>query len=187
MPCDITGITWEMLENSHGIQWPYPEGKEEENKDEQRRLYSDGKFFTPSKKANFMFEEVRENPLPTTEEFPWVFNTGRGSVGQWHTQSRTKEVKFVEDVSAKKAYLYMNTKMAEEYGIKEMDYIRVHSVNGQNAVFAVKITDNVQYGELYAPIHYIECNKLTPSLYDSYSKEPSYKTTPIWFEKCEEE
>jgi assimilatory nitrate reductase catalytic subunit len=134
-----------------------------------------------------MFEEVRENPLPTTEEFPWVFNTGRGSVGQWHTQSRTKEVKFVEDVSAKKAYLYMNTKMAEEYGIKEMDYIRVHSVNGQNAVFAVKITDNVQYGELYAPIHYIECNKLTPSLYDSYSKEPSYKTTPIWFEKCEEE
>ena len=46
-----------------------------------------------------MFEEVRDNPLPTTDEFPWVLNTGRGSVGQWHTQSRTKEVKFVEDVS----------------------------------------------------------------------------------------
>ena len=186
MPCDITGITWEMLENSHGIQWPYPEGKEEENKEEQRRLYSDGKFFTPSKKANFMFEEVRENPLPTTEEFPLVLNTGRGSVGQWHTQSRTKEVKFVEDVSAKKAYLYMNTQMAAENGIKEMDLIRVYSVNGQDAVFSVKITDNVQYKELYAPIHYIECNKLTPSLYDSYSKEPSYKATPVRFEKCEE-
>ena len=62
-------------------------------------------------KAQFMFEEVRENPLPTTEEIPIVFNTGRGSVGQWHTQSRTKEVKFVEDVSVKKAYLFMNTKM----------------------------------------------------------------------------
>ena len=186
MPCDFTGVTWEGLENSHGFQWPYPAGKEEENKDEQRRLYSDGKFFTPSKKAQFVFEEVRENPLPTTEEFPWVFNTGRGSVGQWHTQSRTKEVKFVEDVSVKKAYLYMNTKMAEENGIKEMDQIRVYSVNGQDAVFAVKITDNVQYGELYAPIHYIECNKLTPSLYDSYSKEPSYKATPVRFEKCEE-
>ena len=186
MPCDITGVTWEALENSHGIQWPYPEGKEAELAEEQRRLYSDGKFFTPSKKAQFMFEEVRENPLPTTEEFPIVLNTGRGSVGQWHTQSRTKEVKFVEDVSAKKAYIYMNTKMAKEHGIKEMDSIRVYSVNGQDAVFVVKVTDNVQYKELYAPIHYIECNKLTPSLYDTYSKEPSYKATPVRFEKCEE-
>ena len=183
MPCDITGITWEALENSKGIQWPYPAGKEEENKEDQRRLYSDGKFFTPSKKANFMFEEVRENPLPCTAEFPMVLNTGRGTVGQWHTQSRTKEVKFVEDVSSKKAYIYMNTKMAEENNIKEMDLIRVYSVNGQDAEFAVKVTDNVQYEELYAPIHYIECNKLTPSLYDSYSKEPSYKATPVRFEK----
>ena len=186
MPCDFTGLTWEMLEGSHGYQWPYPAGKEEENKEEQRRLYSDGNFFTPSKKAQFVFEEVRENPLPTTPEFPIVLNTGRGSVGQWHTQSRTKEVKFVEDVSSKKAYIYMNTKMAEENGIKEMDMIRVYSVNGQDAAFAVKVTDNVQYGELYAPIHYIECNKLTPSLYDSYSKEPSYKATPVRFEKIEE-
>lgn len=183
MPCDITGITWEALENSKGIQWPYPAGKEEENKEDQRRLYSDGKFFTPSKKANFMFEEVRENPLPRTAEFPMVLNTGRGTVGQWHTQSRTKEVKFVEDASSKKAYIYMNTKMAEENNVKEMDLIRVYSVNGQNAEFAVKVTDNVQYEELYAPIHYIECNKLTPSLYDSYSKEPSYKATPVRFEK----
>lgn len=184
MPCDITGITWEMLENSHGIQWPYPKGREEENSEEQRRLYGDGRFFTPSKKAQFIFEEVRENPLPATEEFPYVLNTGRGSVGQWHTQSRTKEVRFVEDVSVKKAYLYMNTELAGEQGIRETDEIRVYSANGQNAVFAVKVTDNVQYKELYAPIHYIECNKLTPSLYDSYSKEPSYKATPVRFEKC---
>ena len=123
--------------------------------------------------------------MPVTEEFPLVLNTGRGSVGQWHTQSRTKEVKFVEDVSVKNAYLFMNPKLAEEHGVHEMDRIRVYSINGQDAVFAVKLTENVQYGELYAPIHYIECNKLTPSLYDSYSKEPSYKATPVRFEKCE--
>ena len=80
----------------------------------------------------------------------------------------------------------MNTKMAAEKGVNEMDTVRVYSVNGQNAEFAVKVTDNVQYGELYAPIHYIECNKLTPSLYDSYSKEPSYKATPVRFEKIED-
>lgn len=183
MPDDITGITWEALENSHGIQWPYPEGKEEENKDEERRLYEDGKFFTPSKKAQFMFEHVMENPIPQTEEFPFVFNTGRGSVGQWHTQSRTKEVKFVEDVSLKNAYLYMNTETARERDIKENDSIRVYSSNGENAVFLVKITDNVSRDELYAPIHYIECNKLTPSVYDKYSKEPNYKGGTCRFEK----
>lgn len=184
MACDITGVTWEALENSHGIQWPYPEGQEESNREEQRRLYGDGKFFTPSQKAQFMFEEVMDNPLPVTKVFPYVLNTGRGSVGQWHTQSRTKEVRFVEDVSVKKAYLYMNRKLAKEHDISETDEIRVYSVNGQDAVFAVKVTDNVQYEELYAPIHYIECNKLTPSVYDSYSKEPSYKATPVRFEKC---
>ena len=126
---------------------------------------------------------MRANPLPVSEEFPYVLNTGRGSVGQWHTQSRTKEVRFVEDVSLKRAYLYMNTELAKEMGIREMEEIQVVSVNGQNARFAVKITDNVRYGELYAPIHYIECNKLTPSLYDPYSKEPSYKATPVRVEK----
>ena len=185
--CDFTGIHWDDLTDSHGIQWPYPEGREKELSEEQRRLYADGKFFTPSGKAQFIYEEPLENPIPVTDEFPLVFNTGRGSVGQWHTQSRTKEVKFVEDVSLKRAYLYMNTKLAAENDIRDMDEIRVFSSNGQNAVFAVKVTDNVQYGELYAPIHYIECNALTPSSYDKYSREPNYKGGTCRFEKIAKE
>ena len=27
MPCDITGVTWEGLENSRGIQWPFRKGE----------------------------------------------------------------------------------------------------------------------------------------------------------------
>ena len=45
------------------------------------------------------------------------------------------------------------------------------------------ISDTVAYDELFAPIHYIETNALTPSLYDSYSKEPSYKSTPVQIKK----
>lgn len=116
-----------------------------------------------------------------------LLNTGRGTVGQWHTQTRTREVQFVEDVVADKAYVYMNTILAEENSIKENDKIRIYSINGKDAVFFVKITENVQYEELYAPIHYIECNMLTPSIYDPYSKEPSYKATPVRFEKLEVE
>ena len=182
MPCDFTGVTWESMENSHGFQWPYPEGMK--ISEEQRRLYEDGNFFTPSKKAKFIYEAPMENPLPLTEEYPFLFNTGRGSVGQWHTQSRTKEVRFIEDVSSKKAYVYMNTETAKKYDIQELDEIKIYSVNGSHEVFTVKLTNNVKEQEIYAPIHYIECNSLTPSIYDTYSKEPSYKATPVRFEKC---
>lgn len=185
MPCDFTGTSWEKLENSHGVQWPFREGEVLE--EDERRLYEDGNYFTPSKKAKFIFEEIRENPLPLTDEFPILLNTGRGTVGQWHTQTRTREVQFVEDVVADKAYVYMNTILAEENNIKENDKIRIYSINGKDAVFFVKITENVQYEELYAPIHYIECNMLTLSIYDPYSKEPSYKATPVRFEKLEVE
>ena len=185
MPCDFTGTSWEKLENSHGVQWPFREGEVLE--EDERRLYEDGNYFTQSKKAKFIFEEIRENPLPLTDEFPILLNTGRGTVGQWHTQTRTREVQFVEDVVADKAYVYMNTILAEENNIKENDKIRIYSINGKDAVFFVKITENVQYEELYAPIHYIECNMLTPSIYDPYSKEPSYKATPVRFEKLEVE
>ena len=183
MPGDITGVTWEMLENSNGVQWPFREGEALE--DDERRLYEDGNFFTPSRKAQFKFEAPMENPLPLTEEYPYLFNTGRGSVGQWHTQSRTSEVQFIGDVSAREAYLFMNPGTAAAYGLEENDRILVHSVNGEKAGFQVRISDQVREKELYAPIHYIECNKLTPSVYDPYSKEPSYKATPVWFEKME--
>lgn len=182
-PCDFSGVKWDDLTGSKGRQWPYPEEKEAEYADDQRRLYEDGRFFTADGKANFLFEEPLPNPYPPDENYPIVFNTGRGSVGQWHTQSRTKEVKFVEDVSVKKAYLFMNTDQAAENDIHEMDRIRVYSVNGENADFLVKITDNVPYNQLYAPIHYIECNKLTPSNYDKYSREPNYKGGTCRFEK----
>ncbi|MBS5928515.1 MAG: molybdopterin oxidoreductase family protein, partial [Clostridium sp.] len=177
MPCDMTGVDYDGLVDSKGIQWPFKEG--EVLKEDERRLYEDNLFYTPSKKAKFMFEDVRENPLQTTEEYPYVLNTGRGTVGQWHTQTRTREVRFIEDVSSEKAYIYINMELAEEMGIKENDMIKVSSINGQSSEFMAKPTEDVGYGELYAPMHYIECNNLTPSLYDPYSKEPSYKTTPV--------
>ena len=50
----------------------------------------DGNYYTPSKKAKFHFEDIAENPTQTSEEYPYIFNSGRGTVGQWHTQVRSK-------------------------------------------------------------------------------------------------
>lgn len=184
-PFDFTGVDYRGLENSHGIQWPFPLGSSLD--EDERRLYADGHFFTPDKKAIFQFEPVPKDPMPHTEEYPYIFNTGRGSVGQWHTQSRTREVQFVENVSLDHAYCYIHPSVASQMGLKHEDVITITSINGQSADFSVRISDDVQEDEIYAPIHYVECNKLTPSIYDPYSKEPSYKSAVVNIKLKEEQ
>lgn len=179
MPCDITGVAYEQLTSSKGIQWPFPKGSQLENLPDERRLYEDGQYFTPSKKAQFIFEKVRPNPLPLTEEYPLMLNTGRGTVGQWHTETRTREIKEVKEATERQAHVLIHPNTAKQLGVKNQELLRLFSVNGQNARFAAKISQFVQEGELYAPMHYPEVNQLTPALYDAYSKEPSYKSTPV--------
>ncbi|MGV1053819.1 nitrate reductase [Clostridium perfringens] len=181
MPCDITGVSYERLRDSKGIQWPCREGEELES--DERRLFEDGKYYTPSGKAKLIFEDVTENPNATNEEFPFNLNTGRGTVGQWHTHTRTREIQAVTNIVPQKAYVDINRKDAERLDIKENDEVLIHSSNGHKSKFIARLTDNLKEKTLYAPIHYIETNLLTPSVFDPYSKEPSYKTVQVNIEK----
>lgn len=181
MPCDITGVSYERLRDSKGVQWPCREGEELES--DERRLFEDGKYYTPSGKAKLIFEDVTENPNATNEEFPFNLNTGRGTVGQWHTHTRTREIQAVTNIVSQKAYVDINRKDAEKLDIKENDEVLIHSSNGHTSKFIARLTDNLKEKTLYAPIHYIETNLLTPSVFDPYSKEPSYKTVQVNIEK----
>ncbi|MBI5996830.1 molybdopterin-dependent oxidoreductase [Clostridium perfringens] len=181
MPCDITGVSYERLRDSKGVQWPCREGEELES--DERRLFEDGKYYTPSGKAKLIFEDVTENPNATNEEFPFNLNTGRGTVGQWHTHTRTREIQAVTNIVSQKAYVDINRKDAEKLDIKENDEVLIHSSNGHTSKFIARLTDNLKEKTLYAPIHYIETNLLTPSIFDPYSKEPSYKTVQVNIEK----
>ena len=181
MPCDITGVSYERLRDSKGVQWPCREGEELES--DERRLFEDGKYYTPSGKAKLIFEDVTENPNATNEEFPFNLNTGRGTVGQWHTHTRTREIQAVTNIVPQKAYVDINRKDAEKLDIKENDEVLINSSNGHTSKFIARLTDNLKEKTLYAPIHYIETNLLTPSVFDPYSKEPSYKTVQVNIEK----
>lgn len=182
MPCDITGITYEMLEGpnmegSRGVQWPFREG--ETLVEDERRLYEDGNYYTPSKKAKFHFEDIAENPTQTSKEFPYIFNSGRGTVGQWHTGVRSREIEESERIYSKESYVFMHPELALELNIVENERVSIASQNGVTKDFTIKISDHVKKEHLYAPIHYIETNALTPSVYDPYSKEPSFKTVAV--------
>ncbi len=181
MPCDITGVTYEMLEGknmegSRGVQWPFKEGQVIE--EDERRLYEDGNYYTQSKKAKFHFEDIAENPTETSKEFPYILNTGRGTVGQWHTQVRSREIEH-NKIYRKESYVLMNPELARELNINENERVNITSQNGNTNEFNVVYSENVKKDHIYAPMHYIETNSLTPSVYDPYSKEPSFKTVAV--------
>ncbi len=142
MPCDITGVSYERLRDSKGVQWPCREGEELES--DERRLFEDGKYYTPSGKAKLIFEDVTENPNATNEEFPFNLNTGRGTVGQWHTHTRTREIQAVTNIVSQKAYVDINRKDAERLDIKENDEVLIHSSNGHTSKFIARLTDNLK-------------------------------------------
>lgn len=176
-PCDITGVSYALLDEGYGVQWPFREG--EKLLDHERRLYEDNRYYTPNGRVNFMYEDVSNNPIPTTKEFPYVMDTGRGTVGQWHTQTRTKEIPHVYNAVAREAYLHISSLLAKELHIEDGERVKVSSINGRSSIFKTIVTEDLPRDLLFAPMHYIETNNLTVSVYDPYSKEPSYKYAPV--------
>jgi predicted molibdopterin-dependent oxidoreductase YjgC len=91
-PCDITGIEgYDMIRKSGGVQWPRSKVLSAEcSMTNERRLFEDGKFFTPDQRAKFCFDEPVAPPEQRSAEFPLILMTGRGTSAQWHTETRTE-------------------------------------------------------------------------------------------------
>lgn len=181
MPCDITGVEYDDLIVSQGIQWPFRKGEKLDSK--ERRLFEDKKFYTPSKKAKFIYEDISKMPYEQNKEYPYILSTGRATAGQWHTQTRTREIPAVEAIIVKEGYININTDTAEKLGIRENEKVKVTAPNGLSNNFLVKLTRTVKKDHVFVPMHYIESNSVLPSVFDSYSREPNYKYVPVKIEK----
>lgn len=181
MPCDLSGISgYEQLENQGGIQWPYPEGKGDNTR--ERRLFSDGTFYTPTGKAKFLFcdpTEVKELP---DAEFPYYLNTGRGTSSQWHTQTRTASSKILKKLYPADPYIEIHPKDASKEGFTNDDWLKVSSRRGEITVRAY-IAPTVREGHVFLPMHDGQSNRLTYADFDPYSFQPSYKTGAVKMEK----
>lgn len=176
-PCDITGIEgYKMIEDNGGIQWPFKKGTSAGDK--ERRLFEDGKFYTPSGKAKLIFEEPKTSPDPVTREFPFTLLTGRGSVAQFHTQTRTSKSERLRKIYPESVYMEINPVDAEKLNIKEDDVATIFCCRGEIKVKAC-LTYDVQEGQIFVPMHYVETNDLTFPAFDPYSKQPSYKECAV--------
>jgi len=174
---DYSGMSYDRIEASRGIQWPCNEDTAPEG---SPRLYTDGVFQTASGRAQLIalpFFDDNEHP---DEEYPFWLNSGR-VVEHFHTRTRTGKVGNANKFSPT-AYMEMNPDAAAELGIAHGCYARLTSRRG-DAVVMVQCTARVPRDMVFIPFHYHECvNRLSLGLLDPHSRQPAYKQCAVRIE-----
>ena len=175
---DMGGIDYSSLE--HGpLQWPCA------NKGEggTPRLFTDGQFHTPDKKAVFFAPEIRPPVEQPDAEYPFWFNTGRLK-GHWHTLTRTRHVRQLVRAHPEPR-LEMHPKDAQRLSFRNAERVEVRSRRGRLEI-KIKITDTVAEGSVFAPMHwgrrhglYSSVNALTTGAFDPLSKQPELKACAV--------
>lgn len=179
-PCDISGIEdYQMLDDCGGVQWPLGAGHQVE--DHQRRLFEDGRYYHADGKALLLYAEPQEMPEQTTETYPFVLLTGRGTASQWHTQTRTGKSPVLKRLYPNEAFVQINPKDAKQLGLRPYQHVWVSSQRGRIEA-RVSITPTVQRGQVFMPMHYKQVNQLTLAHFDPYSRQPSYKNCAVKIE-----
>jgi assimilatory nitrate reductase catalytic subunit len=186
-----------MIDECGGVQWPFPESLKAELRIKpnptptdsayvlpdtkaykERRLFANGKFFTPDQRARFIFEKPRPVGEPTDTEYPFVLLTGRGTSAQWHTQTRTGKSAVLRKLYPDKAYAEINPQDARRLNIQVGDTVEIASRRGSIKVSAF-LTPTINRGQIFLPMHYAVTNQLTFPEFDPYSRQPSYKTCAV--------
>ncbi len=181
-PNDITGIKgYNMLRERGGIQWPYPEHGADDAP--ERRLFADGAYSTPDGKARLLVDPIEPPPETPDEEYPLLLLTGRGTVAQFHTQTRTGKVAMLQKLYPAELPVQVAPHDASELGLEDGAAVDVVSRRGR-ARANVVVTDEVQTGQVFLPMHYEETNKLTFPVFDPYSHQPGYKFAAVRIEKA---
>jgi assimilatory nitrate reductase catalytic subunit len=112
----------EMIRKSGGVQWPLSRdqgSKFEVSSFKERRLLADGQFFTPDKRAKFVFDAPVAAPEQRSDEFPFILMTGRGTSAQWHTETRTGKSAVLAKMMPEELMLDLNEQDALSLGIRD--------------------------------------------------------------------
>lgn len=178
-PCDFTGIRdYAHIEERGGIQWPFPEDGGPKPENRERRLFEDGRFYTPDGRAKFFFDAPRPMPEPPDAEYPFILMTGRGSSAQWHTGSRTNKSAILRKLAPTELHVELNPADAARLGVADGAPVSVRSRRGVAEAVAF-VTSVVQRGAVFMPMHFPAVNKLTFPAFDPHSRQPSYKACAV--------
>ncbi len=182
---DISGLSYERLQNEGSFQWPVPHKTHKGTP----RLFTDFEFHTNDKKAHFNTPQSLYNSSEETNiDFPLILNTGRVR-DQWHTRTKTGKVKRLL-THIPQPYLEMNTVDAYLRNLKEGDIAVIKSRRGQVQV-KVKVNFDIREQVVFLPMHWGKilnndfgrANNITNDIVDPISKEPDFKYCAVQVEK----
>ena len=181
--CDYSGMTYEAIEATSGIQWPFPAGAT--GPEASRRLYTDGRFRTGDGRARLIPVAWEPFPDQPSRSFPLVLNTGR-TVEHWHTRTKTGKVPILEHLSPN-AWVEMNPRDARALRVTARDRVDVVSRRGRVRDIELRLTETVAAGQVFVPFHYAEANvnQATQNVFDPISREPNYKQSAVRVERSE--
>ena len=174
--CDYSGMTYELLEEHSGIQWPC----NEDNPLGTKRLYTpDMAFRTKDKKAKLLALDWFPMSEPISPEFPALLNTGR-TVEQWHTRTKTRSIDILNDL-APESWIDINPLDAKKLKVRSGDRMDISSARGRVKDVMVRVTQSVCSGNIFVPFHYNTqlVNTLTNDSFCPKSGEPNFKQTAI--------
>lgn len=180
--CDYSGMTYAAIEQSGGIQWPFPTGSSEQPA-AVRRLYTSGRFATEDGRARLIPTHWAPFPEQPSREFPLILNTGR-TVEHWHTRTKTGAISILQRLSPR-AWLEMNPIDAHQLRLRSHDRVDVISARGRVSQVELRITEIVAPGQVFLPFHFAEtnANQVTQSAFDPISREPNFKQCAVRVEK----
>ena len=174
-PCDYSGVSHARLQAEGPLQWPILDPTHPGT----ARLYTDGRFPTPSGRARFI--PVEHAPLveSTDAEFPLILTTGRVR-DHWHTMTRTGESPALMSRTPE-PYLEMHLRDARRAGVRDGDFVEVTSRRGK-VVAQTRVSEAIREGTCFLPFHWGRrhglwkaANNLTLSVRDPLSRQPELK------------
>lgn len=205
-PCDHSALSYARLRETEGIQWPVTEDRPGGTP----RLYADARFPTATAycetyghdlltgaavtreqheargadgRAFLEAEHWTPAPEVPSAEFPLRLTTGR-TVSQFHTRTKTGRAARL-DRAAPGPWVELAREDAEALGLLDGEEVLVTSPRGEVRC-PLRIRDT-RPGTAFVPFHYAgpgEANRLTTTLWDPVSKQPTVKTAACRVERA---
>ena len=185
---DISGLS-QLSESDYNeltpIQWPV----NEQNPNGTERMFTDGKFFTKNRRAQFIYNNaVLSDALNLdSAEHSLVLNTGRLR-DQWHTMTRTGFAPTLtshDDVP----FVQINPNDAEQAGLEHNEFAELYNGFGK-FIARVDITSSVTPKQLFSPIHWTDrfasdavVSRVVSPEVDPVSGQPESKASKVAIRK----
>lgn len=162
------------------VTWPVPRDGTGKS-----RFFQKGGFFHAGGRARMLAVRPAEGRQDVGPSF--VLNTGRVR-DHWHTMTRTGRATRLGSHMAE-PYLEIHPLDARRVGVKDAELVRVSNTQS-NVVLRVLITERVQVGQCFAPMHWTaqtasngRINTLVAPVTDPVSGQPASKAVNVTVER----